>query len=116
MSGRTRGIYLENAVKAMLEDLNWFVIRSAGSHGVADLVACKRNYGLTPVTWLIQAKVRESLLGSREWSELFLLASAIGAMPVLATRPSPRKTAFYRLLGPRAFRSTSHGLLEEVHP
>lgn len=116
MSGRTRGIYLENAVKGMLEDLGWFVVRSAGSHGVADLVALKRNYGLDPVTWLVQAKVRESLLGSREWTELYLLASATGAMPVLATRSSPRKTVFYRLLGPRALNSRSLGLLERVEP
>jgi Holliday junction resolvase len=40
----SRGHDRERAVKLLLEDDDWFVIRTAGSFGVCDLVALKAGY------------------------------------------------------------------------
>lgn len=111
MSNQSRGTYLEHVVMDHLRDRGWCVIRSAGSHGAADVVAVRPGTVL-----LVQAKVRLSLLGSREWSELYQLAERAGAIPLVAHRPTARTLAFHRLMGPRALRVRADGLLETFIP
>lgn len=107
MSNQRRGTYLEHVVMDHLRDRGWYVIRSAGSHGAADVVGVKPGNVI-----LVQAKVSLNLLGSREWSALYAQAQEAGAIPLVAYRPSMRTLAFSRLMGPRALRERATGLLE----
>lgn len=107
MSNQSRGTYLEHVVMNHLRDAGYCCIRSAGSHGAADVVAVKPGLVL-----MVQAKVRLSLLGSREWTELYEMAAKAGGVPLVAHRPTPRTLAFHRLMGPRALRERATGLLE----
>ena len=52
MSHYRKGSDFERFVKYQLEEEGWFVVRSAGSHGPADLVAIKGGFK----TMLIQCK------------------------------------------------------------
>jgi Holliday junction resolvase len=106
-SNAQRGTYLEHAAMDLLREAGFFVIRSAGSHGVADLVAVKPGLCL-----LVQSKMKLALLGSREWTALWLAAQEAGGLPIVAYRPSMRKIAFARLMGPRQLRERAEGLLE----
>lgn len=110
-SNAQRGTYLERVVMDILVDLEYCVVRSAGSHGVADLVAVKPG-----IVLLVQSKMRATLLGSREWGELWDMSVKAGALPILAHRPTPRTVAFVRLTGPRAMRERAAGLLAEFIP
>jgi Holliday junction resolvase len=110
-SNAQRGTYLERVAMDRLVDAGYCVLRSAGSHGIADLIAVKPG-----VVLLVQSKIRASLLGSREWQELWDLSVRAGALPILAHRPTPRTVAFARLLGPRRLHEKMAGLLEEYHP
>lgn len=110
-SNAQRGTYLERVVMDILVDLGYCVVRSAGSHGVADLVAVKPGTVL-----FVQSKMRASLLGSREWRELWATSMKAGAIPILAHRPTPRTVAFAMLKGSRAMRERAAGLLEAYEP
>lgn len=111
MSNATRGTHLERVVMDKLHDRGWVVIRSAGSHGPADVAAIKPG-----VVLLVQSKVTASSFGSREWQELWDMAQKSGSVPILAYRPSPRTVAFARLMGPRALRERAAGLLQNFEP
>ena len=111
MSNQSRGTHLERVVMDILHDKGWTVIRSAGSHGVADVVACKPG-----TVVFVQSKMRLSLLGSREWQELYETSLRAGAVPVVAHRPSPRTVTFDRILGPRLLMQRASGLLERWEP
>jgi Holliday junction resolvase len=111
VSNQSRGIYLERAVMDVLHDHGWTVIRSAGSHGAADVVGVKPG-----VCVFIQSKMRLALLGSREWTTLWDLSQKAGAVPIVAYRPSPRTMAFSRILGPRALRERAADLLSDWSP
>ena len=111
MNHRARGIRLEYVVIDRLCELGYTCIRSAGSHGAVDVVAIKPG-----VVILCQAKIRKESIGSREWQELWVLAEKANAIPLLAYRPSMRKLAFARLLGPRRLHEKMAHLLSEFHP
>ena len=53
-SNRSRGDYFERRTRAALEAQGWLVIRSAGSYGVADLVAL--SAGRTPLLSQLQTR------------------------------------------------------------
>ena len=70
MSNYSRGANFERRVQKLLEDDDWLVIRSAGSHGPVDLVAFRK--GLT--TRFIQCKISKEDMTRVEKRQLAELA------------------------------------------
>ena len=73
------GRALEYRVKKWLEADNWFVVRSSGSHGIADLISVKKGK-----VCLIQCKTNGHI-SVEERRELIKVAKSIGAIPMLAS-------------------------------
>jgi Holliday junction resolvase len=77
-----RGVALEYIVKKSFESYGFFVVRSAGSHSIADLVAI--GYG---TTYLVQCKaVPVSKVKRFEILELIKTCEKCGATPVLVVK------------------------------
>jgi Holliday junction resolvase len=81
-NNRARGDYFERQARHALEARGWFVIRSAGSFGIADLVALRE--GNTPM--LVSCKL-SGRIGPAERHELLETARTSGARAVVAMRP-----------------------------
>ena len=87
----------EAAVRGQLARRGYFVMRAHASKGKIDLLAVSNVTAAMGGSGLfIQAK-RTGNIGSAEWNEGCALAWAAGGWPVVTFRPSPRKTAYYRL-------------------
>jgi len=82
VGNRQRGDYFERQVKAALQLAGWFVIRAAGSHGIADLVALRE--GRKPL--LVSCKLN-GRIGPAERADLLEAARSAGGRAILATRP-----------------------------
>jgi Holliday junction resolvase len=106
MTSRGQGDYLERQARLALESAGWWVIRAAGSHGIADLVAMRADR----LPLLVSCK-KGGTIPRQERHRLWLTAQATGARPVLATRDHPGWVAFYQLLStdPR-----HHHLVDEL--
>lgn len=116
MTKYQRGADLERRVKALLEGAGYFVVRSAGSHSVADLLALPRNSGpvFPPLSeaLVVQCK-RGGVLGPAEWNDLVRTAFSVSAVPVMA-RYSPRQPIeFFRLTGLKLARGRQP--MEQIH-
>jgi len=83
-SSRQRGDYFERRTRAALEADGWLVVRSAGSLGVADLVALKDGY--TPR--LVSCKLTH-YLPPKQRRELIAAAELAGALGILAWSEKP---------------------------
>jgi Holliday junction resolvase len=81
-SNRQRGDYFERQARDALEARGWYVIRSAGSLGVADLVALR--LGNTPM--LVSCKL-SGRIGPSERFDLLEACRLSGARGVVAMRP-----------------------------
>ena len=93
---KRNGTVRENRVKELLEDDGYFVVRSAGSGGVADLVALKPGQVL-----LVQCK-SEAYLAPAEWNDLWFVAENVRAVPIHAAKlPGSRQVIWHRLTGPK---------------
>ena len=92
MTNYRRGADFERRVMRHLEKCGYIVVRSAGSHHIADLVALRR--GTSPM--LIQCKTNGNL-GPDEWNALIDAAWEAGAVPVMAWREG-RKLRFTKLV------------------
>lgn len=91
----------EAAVRGQLERRSYFVMRAHASKGKIDLLAVGRvTTGIGISGLFIQCK-RRGDIGSTEWNDVWGIAEAAGGWPVVCFRPSPRKTAYYRLDAPR---------------
>lgn len=86
-----QGAAFERSVKAKLErEGALYVVRSAGSKGVADLVAFQSPvYRSYPEVWLVQVK-RGGSLPKREARKLLEVAKATGATAMLAFKDKNR--------------------------
>lgn len=82
MSGYARGVAAEKRTAAQLRKDGYFVVESRGSHGVADLLACKPGQVL-----LVQVKTGEGRLDGAWWNDLHDAASRAGALPIVADWP-----------------------------
>jgi Holliday junction resolvase len=82
LTNRQRGDYFERQVKLTLEAHGWVVLRSAGSLGVADLVALRK--GNTPS--LVSCKLG-GRIDPHERTALLDAADIAGARAVVAMRP-----------------------------
>lgn len=87
----------ERSIRGRLERRDYFVMRSQGSKGKADLLAVGRPCLAIGVTALFVQCKRRGEIGSAEWNDLFDLATSFGGWPVLASRASERTVSFYRL-------------------
>lgn len=102
MSNYGLGTDFERRCFAALAKDGYFVVRSAGSHGIADLVALKPGQIL-----LVQCK-RDGEILREEWNELVKLAQRMDpragtrghrvVVPLLAYMPSARGIAYRELL------------------
>jgi Holliday junction resolvase len=80
-------------VRSALRDRGWLVIRSAGSLGVADLVALR--CGNTPL--LVSCKIT-GLPPPHEREELLAAAATSGGRAIVATRDHPGWVSLYPML------------------
>lgn len=90
-----RGASFERRVKALLEGEGFAVVRSAGSHSPADLVAM-RNGELV----IVQCK-RDGKLGPSEWNEFVAFCAKAGGVPILASVDG-RNVLLERITGMKA--------------
>lgn len=79
------GAAFERRVKADLEELGYFVVRSAGSHGPADLVALKKEENGTTKVMLCQCKTG-GVISKSEREELIQTAEKAGAVATVVSR------------------------------
>lgn len=80
-AARRKGDTFERVTATWLRDRGFYVSRSAGSLGIADLVALRSD--TSPL--LISCKVN-GRIGPEEWAELFDTATDAGAFPLVAWR------------------------------
>ena len=117
MTQYTRGTAFERAIAKRFVDDGYFVVRAAGSHGVADLVALKPTQVV-----LVQCKLGgPGELTRTEWNTFLEAARRVRAAPVVASRPVRGKYAYHLLNGPRDSRTRVDSVcaawhLDEVAP
>lgn len=83
-----QGRDLELAVMALLRERGWTTMRSAGSKGIADVVALP-DYTLQVPGMrlvLVQCKVSNANIGPSDRADLTSLAHRSNALPLVATR------------------------------
>ena len=94
-TNKARGSAFERKVAAELTADGYLVIRAAGSHGAADLVAVKPGQVL-----FVQVKLGGAgACSPAEWNEFFRLASSVAALPILAYRPGRQGVAYWLVTG-----------------
>lgn len=93
MTQYARGAVFERKVAGLLADDGYLVVRAAGSHGHADLVALKAGQVV-----LVQCKT-SGALPPGEWNPFYEAAERVGAVALLAHRPAPGKVEYRRLTG-----------------
>ncbi len=85
------GRSLEYAAKKLLLAADYYVVRSAQSKGLIDLVALRRDGNL-----FVQGKISGNISTSEAF-ELIALADKVDALPILVARPTGRGVRFYTL-------------------
>lgn len=80
MNNYARGSQHELRTKAKLEADGYWVVKSAGSKGVADLVAIKPGQIL-----LVQGKLK-GYLPPKEWNDFYQVALDLGALAIVVCR------------------------------
>lgn len=94
------GRSLEQRIRLKLLAAGWFVVRSAGSHTEADLVAAKDG-----VIWLVQCK-RSGALPPAEWNALIDAAAKAGGVPVMVENPHAGAIRWWALTSKKNGRGT----------
>jgi len=90
-----RGSRLERDVARRMSERGFYVMRAAGSHGVADLVAfdvrrsrpARRRW----LPWLVNCKFDRHDVLRAEWNALHTLADVAGMGAYIADRSGPRR-------------------------
>ncbi len=96
-TNKARGTAFERKVADDLKSDGYLVIRAAGSHGAADLVAVKPGEVL-----FVQVKLGGAgQCSPAEWNEFFRLATSVRALPILAYRPGRQGVAYLLVTGPK---------------
>lgn len=94
-TNKARGTAFERKVSAALTEDGYLVIRAAGSHGAADLIAIKPGQVL-----FVQVKLGGAgACSPAEWNEFFRLATSVAALPILAYRPGRQGIAYWLVTG-----------------
>jgi len=89
-----RGIAFERDTRRALEHAGYFVVRAAGSHGPADLVALRRDH----VPYLVSCKL-DGYLTPDERLGLLETAFIAGGWPILAAKEKRGRVSLYALHG-----------------
>lgn len=76
-----QGRHFEYRVRDLFEESDYFVVRSAGSHGQADLVAIPKD-GTRPL--LVQCKHTKRGISAAEWNGLWRVAESVSCIGVVA--------------------------------
>lgn len=84
-----RGRTFEYRVMNHFKELGFFVIRSAGSHGAADLIALKNPHKI-----MIQCKVGR-WADVEEWNEFLSVCEHTGCAPFFAMNDNRKMRLFY---------------------
>lgn len=102
------GSAFEHRVKDALEAAGWFVVRAAGSHGVADLIAIGPSLTICtfhgdavrtgPRVIMVQCK-RGYQCPPDEWNGLYDAAAKYDAAPVLAYKVKRGVIGWKRMVG-----------------
>lgn len=93
MTRYDRGRALEYATMKDLKTNGYETFRSAGSHGIADVLAFKPGQVL-----FVQAKTKQGVISPADRVDLIWLANMVpGGVPIVVTRP---KTTYRMLTGP----------------
>lgn len=90
-----KGRTFEYKIMTYFQRRSYFVIRAAGSHGPADLVAVRK--GERPV--FVQCKKGSATVGKDEHNELFKVALQAGARAVIAESEDRKPTVFKEVTG-----------------
>lgn len=85
------GRAFEYSVRDKFKSKGYLVIRSAQSKGIADLVALRDGNAI-----LIQCK-RGGAISGEEWDTFYNEAMRVGAVPIIAERPTGRGVRLYCL-------------------
>lgn len=96
---RAAGDRFERAVCDRLRALGYLVIRSAGSFGVADVVALRGD----TLPLLVSCKISDHMT-TAERMEFLAAATDAGALAVIAFKPSRGNIGWCRISGPHATR------------
>ena len=90
-----RGYRFELRVKKFFEDLGYYVVRSAGSHGIVDLV-CLKGDEFKPCTrvCLVQCKYGSGKISKKEWRKLDKLCKKMFACGYVALNDKKGKIRF----------------------
>lgn len=100
MSNARRGSAFENKVKADLTKRGWYVVRAAGSHGHADLLAVSSDE-----VAFVQAKLGgPGAFPPAEWNALYETALTFGGVPVVVHRPKRGRLEYLRMIAPKVDR------------
>jgi hypothetical protein len=93
-----RGAAFERRVMVDLEELGYYVVRSAGSHSVIDVVALAYQ-----VTLGVQVKL-DGRCDPDEWNDLWALASTdkVDHALIASTGPKRGQIVYRRLTGPKS--------------
>jgi Holliday junction resolvase len=94
MTQYSRGADFERSTWKDLQKHGWFVIRSAGSRGVIDLMAVAPG----PEVLFIQCK-RDGRLSIEDRRDLYNLALAFHATPILAYRDDDKQLKYSEIQG-----------------
>lgn len=93
LSNRQRGDYFERQTRDALRAAGWFVIRAAGSKGVADLVALRAGQAPLLVSCKLGGRVPPA-----ERQALWDAAELGGGRPVVALRETRGRVHFRNVL------------------
>ena len=85
------GRSFEYSVRDCFKNKGYYVMRSAQSKGIADLIALRDGDAI-----MIQCK-RGGAISGEEWNAVYNEASRVGAIPIVAERPTGRGVRLYRL-------------------
>ena len=113
MTRYSNGRVFEHKVRKLLEEAGYYCTRSAGSKGVADIWAVRKNAELFGVhegmngylevskLVLVQCKKQKAAFDASEWDALHQLAMDVSAVPVLCEYISRKPPRWWRLTGPK---------------
>ena len=88
-----KGRTFEYKIATIFRRKGYYVVRAAGSHGPADLVAVKQKQRVI----FIQCKKGTGSVDTEEHNKLFMAALEAGAIPIIASAED-RKPTVYKLI------------------
>ena len=90
-----RGRAFEYNIATVFRRKGYYVMRSAGSHGPADLIAVKK--GRSPI--MIQCKTGETKISMEERDIFYLASKEADSIAIVASKLSRKPTEYVRLVG-----------------